>query len=159
MKTVLLGIVLFVSSTLYGAQTPRMELLVSDGLEMKDIKQCAVSSEYLSLMMANARVKISENDVIAWNPATARLTLNPSKFSNDDVYRKLQDHCFYLKIDGKLITSGPVLSSHSARLSKFPTMKVYSSEKGLDLQLVSGNSSNAKPIQNKLLDSVLHEKH
>lgn len=158
MKTVLLGVILFVSSTLYGTQAPRMELLVSDGLEMRDIKQCAVSSEYLGLMMANASIKISEDDVIAWNPTESRLTLNPAKFSKNEAIKRLQYHCFYLRIDGKLITSGLVLSQYSARLSKLPTMKVYSSAKGLDLQLVSGNSTNAKPIQNKSLDSVLRQR-
>ncbi|MFA6189613.1 MAG: hypothetical protein WC680_10095 [Sulfuricurvum sp.] len=158
MKTVLLGVILFVSNALYSAQTHRMELLIADMLEMKDVQQCAVSSEYLGLMMANASVKISENDVIAWNPTESRLTLNPLKFSKNEVIKRLQGHCFYLRIDGKLITSGPILSQYSARLSKLPTMKVYSSAKGLDLQLVSGNSTNAKPIQNKSLDSVLRQR-
>lgn len=153
MKNALLGLLL-ASSALYCAETPHMELLISDMMEMDDVKQCDLKSVYYHLMNANARVKISENDVTAWNPKTGRWALDPARYTQDMAFKRLQNHCFYLEIDGKLVTSGPVLSSHSARLSRLPTLKVFITKNSVDLQLNSGNTTHDKLIYTDELNSL-----
>lgn len=101
---------------------------------------------------------LTEHDVTQWNADNGRWTLNPDRFAGAAV-QDLQDHCFVLAIDGKLIRSGVVLSSHTARLTGFPTLSVYSKNNALNLQLTSGNlGGHSRLIHIDSLDAVLGQR-
>lgn len=155
MKYFLLLVWLFCSVTITAEETPRMELMVLDLFTMETPQQCDSQSESFLMMAAAANIKINENDVTAWNPQTARWTLDPNKFTKYKFYKEVQDHCFYLSINGGIVANGAILSSHSARLSSSPTVRVFYTQNGIDLQLASGNSSDAQPIHMDKLNTAL----
>jgi hypothetical protein len=102
---------------------------------------------------------LTEHDVSAWDSATARWTLDPKRFAGTESAQRLQDHCFLLAIDGKLIGSGIVLSEHSARLTGFPTLIVLNRNDALTFELLSSNHGDRiRHLHAEALDAVLREK-
>jgi len=64
-----------------------------------------------------------------------------------------------LAVDSKLISSGVVLSSHSSRLTGFPTLSVDSQNNALNLQLTSINhGSHSRLIHVETLNAVLEQR-
>jgi hypothetical protein len=99
---------------------------------------------------------LTEQDIAAWDAHSARWTLKPSRFAAPAAAHNLQDHCFVLAIDGKLVSSGAVLSSYSARLITFPTLSVLTQSNAVSLQLNSGHrGTRSQPIHVAALDAVL----
>ena len=123
-----------------------LTLWITDPIGMTNAIQCHLpESIFAKSSLPIIPPTLIEHDIIAWNPSNGRWTLNRSRFTHDDVYKKLHDHCFVLAINDKLISNGVVLSSHSARLTKIPTIRVFNQSSALDFQLTSGNHSG--PIQ------------
>lgn len=140
------------------AESPaRLALWVTDDVDNSSADKCLkshlpVSSEDLPL----AKPTITEHDVIDWDAYTATWTLNTTRFNGSNAMQKLQNHCYILAIDGKLISSGVMLAPYSARLTKIDTMIVYTKNNALHLQLTAGNHAQPlKLIHQKLLDDVL----
>lgn len=85
-----------------------------------------------------ATTRIGEGDVVEWVAWGAKWRLDPARFPPSSA-TTLTDRCFELAIDGRLLERGLVLSSHSARLTGFPTIGVIREGGALWLQLTSGN--------------------
>ncbi len=147
-------ILLVLSIGVYAQETPHIELMILDMFTMQTPQQCDSQSESFLLMAAAANIRINENDVTAWNPKTARWTLDTKKFDKYTFFKEVQNHCFYLSINGEIVANGAVLSSSSARFSSSPTVRVFYTKNGIDLQLVSANSTDAIPIFVNELNSV-----
>ncbi|HJV76372.1 MAG TPA: hypothetical protein VJ654_19275 [Noviherbaspirillum sp.] len=102
---------------------------------------------------------VTERDVIAWNRSTGRWTLDPARFAGIESAQRLQDHCFLLAIDGKLVSSGIVLSEYSARLTGFPTLIVLNRGNVLTFELLSSNhGTSMRHLHADALNAVLREK-
>lgn len=102
---------------------------------------------------------VTERDVIAWNRSTGRWTLDPARFASIESAQRLQDHCFLLAIDGKLVSSGIVLSEYSARLAGFTTLIVLHRDDVLTFELLSSNhGTGMRHLHAEALDAVLREK-
>lgn len=158
MKTVTLFLAILVFSTATPAPAAsRLALWVTDPIGATSGIQCVLAPSPAGLPeLPAAQPTLTEQDVSAWNPDNACLTLDPARFAGRDTLQKLADHCFVLAIDGKLISSGVVLSSHSARLTGFPSIVVYNGDHELYLQLISSNrGSHTRPIHIEALNEVL----
>jgi len=164
MKTaiVLLSIITF-ATAVAAANPPRLALWVTDsfGTEADPGERCKLTTPATAEAALPASAPtLTEQDVVAWTADTARWTLNTARFARSDASTKLQDHCFVLAIDGKLIVRGILLSSHSARLTNLPTIKVSDHEEALHLQLTSGNRvDDAQLLHAEALDAVLGQQH
>lgn len=156
--------ILFVASLIFSAaaiadDTPRLALWLTDSIGASSGDKCDLTTSQIdaSGLLATKPI-LTESDVVAWNRETGRSTLNPVRFSSTDE-QTLQDHCFVLAVDGKPISSGMLLSSHSARLTGFPTISIISHNNALDLQLTSGNHGNhMRLLHVDALDAVLRQK-
>ncbi|MGZ8984063.1 MAG: hypothetical protein ACXW11_08930 [Methylotenera sp.] len=156
-KLTLLLASLAISAAATAADAPRLALWVTTPIGATSGVQCHLPPTATSNLLAT-QPTLSEHDVTAWNKGNARWALNPTRFIGDTSRQKLQDHCFVLAIDGKLIRSGIILSSHSARLTRFPTISVYNQNNTLSLQLTSGNhGSDSRPIHVDVLDNVFSQ--
>ncbi len=150
---------LTISATVTAAEMPRLSLWITDSVGAGNGAECDLSKD----SAARSRVPLkpptlTEDDVAAWNPDTALWTLNPVRVSRSDGSQKLIDHCFVLAIEGKVISSGIVLSSYSARLVRFPTINVFTRQDAVDLQLTLGKSAiQGRPIHVNALDAVLRQ--
>lgn len=144
-------------STSAVADTTRLALWVTDSIGATSGAQCNLQKPSTpSPSLPATEPTLTENDVTAWDAENGRWILNPARYSGVDTAQKLQDRCFVLAIDGKLISSGVVLSSHSARLTRFPTLSVYNRDHALDLRLTSGNrGSQSTLIHVDALNDVL----
>lgn len=161
MKTATLSLAgLAFCTAVCAAEPPRLMLWITDPIGVTNGSQChqpVIPATPQNLPAAQPT--LTEHDVTRWNTGNGRWTLNPDRFARSDAIQKLQDHCFVLAIDGKLISSGVVLSSHSARLTGFPTLSVYSQNNALDLQLTSGNHGrHSRVIHLDSLDAVLGQR-
>jgi hypothetical protein len=158
MKTfVLLLSILVCSATACFAGSPRLALWVTDPIGVKPAEVCSPDSPSARAggLPATAPT-VTELDVTAWSRDNGRWTLNPERFARSDAAPKLRDHCFVLAIDGKLVTRGVMLSSHSARLTRFPTISVYEGDHTAYLRLTSGNQGEgSRLIHAEALDAVL----
>lgn len=160
MKKVLLFLAGLAFFTSVGAtETPRLMLWITDPIGM-NIAKCHLPEPLVGApSLPTAVPTLTEHDVIHWNPDNGRWTLRPGRFTRSEISQKLQDHCFVLAIDGKLISSGVVLSARSARLTGFPTLNVYSQSNAPDLQLTSGNHGcHSRVIHLDALDAVLGQR-
>ncbi len=134
----------------------RLMLWITDPIGATSGSRCQLpESTVAAPRLPTIQPTLTEGDVIAWNADNGRWTLNPVRFASGDAHAKLHDRCFVLAIDGKLISSGVVLSSHSARLIGFPTISVSNQNNALDLRLTSSNhESHLQLIHIDALDAV-----
>ena len=154
----LLLVTLVFSTAASAADAPRLMLWVTDSIGASNAAQCKLA-ELPAPSLPTKAPTLTEQDVAAWNAHSARWTLNPTRFTGSDAAHTLQDHCFVLAIDGKLVSSGVVLSLYSARLITFPTLSVLSQDKAVTLQLNSGHQGNrSQPIHVDALDAVLAQR-
>lgn len=134
--------------------TPRLELWITEPIGATNASQCNLQASPATLPLTQPT--LTEQDIIAWDSSKAFWTLNPVRFSRSNAMQQLQDHCFVLTIDGKLLSSGVVLAAYSARLIRFPTISVHHRNKFLDLQLTGGfYGSHSQPILVNELNAVL----
>jgi len=157
MKAAKLFLLSLALSTSAVADTTRLALWVTDSIGATSGVQCNLQTPSTpEPSLPATKPTLTENDVTTWNAENGHWTLNPARYSGTDGAQKLQDRCFVLAIDGKLISSGVVLSSHSARLTRFPTLSVYNRDHSLDLRLTSGNrGSQSTLIHVDALNDVL----
>ncbi len=142
------------------ADSARLKLWVTDAISTSNAAQCHLTqSNAEQTRLPTSQPTLTEHDVRDWNPKKGLWSLNPKRFGGKHAARQLQDRCFVLAIDGKLISSGVVLSVHSARLINFPTIRVNKQHKILTLQLNSGNrNTDQHLIHADLLDAVLSQR-
>lgn len=147
------------SAGVLAADAPRLTLWVTDSISTTHITQCHIPANSLaSVDLPTSLPTLTESDVSAWDPARGLWTLPPARFAAQG-RNKLEDHCFMLAIDGKLISSGVVLSSHSARLTRIPTISVYTRSNRVELQLIAGYDGNQRRlIHGDKLNEVLRDK-
>lgn len=144
------------SAVAVAADAPRLALWVTDSIGMSAADKCNLPAA--SGLPATSPT-LTERDVTAWNADNARWTLRTTRFAGGDAGQTLQDRCFVLAIDGKLIASGVVLSSYSARLIEFPIISVQNRNNALDLQLTAGNQGGrGRSIHVAALDAVLGQR-
>lgn len=98
---------------------------------------------------------LTEDDISDWDPASGRWTLDQTRFPADEMASGLRDHCFVLALDGKPLSSGVILASHSARLIKFPTLSIERHGGTLQLRLLSQHA--APPMAQLLHVEILAE--
>lgn len=160
MKTLTLLLAGLACSAAASAADPaRLGLWITDRIGNTSGNECDLSASPASASNLPAiPPTLTEYDITVWNADKARWTVNPDEFSVGGA-AKLQDRCFVLAIDGKLVTSGVVLSSHSARMTGFPTISVYARNDALDLQLTSSNhGKHMRLIHVDRLDAVLGQR-
>jgi hypothetical protein len=139
------------------ADTPRLAFWVTEPIGATSGSQCMLPA---SASQPSTPPTITERDVKAWNRETGKWTLDVTGAAIGAAAQKLQDRCFVLAIDGKLINSGVVLSSHSARLTGFPTVSMIILNDALDLQLTSSNHDKSMRLLHvDMLDAVLRLKN
>lgn len=137
------------------AVSPRLALWITDPIGATNAAQC----HQMALRQPPATSPTAtERDVTGWDRRDATWTLDPARHAGAEVAESMTDHCFVLSLDGKLI-SGVVLSRHSARLVRFPTLAVSSRDGVLSLRLLSGFAGEATPpLDSERLDRILHDK-
>jgi hypothetical protein len=157
MKTLALFLAGIAFSAVAAADPVHLSLWITEPIGATNGYQCNLDASPVSVRgLPSVAPTLTEQDVTGWSAGNARWTLNPARFSSADVWDKLQDHCFVLAIDGKRVSSGIVLSAHSARLIGFATLSVYKQGNALNLQLNSGNrGSQSRLIHVEELDAVL----
>lgn len=134
------------------AAEPRLALWLTDPVGTTDGSRCRQAD---GQALPARPPTLTEHDVVAWDPATGRWTLSPARFAGAGVGRALQDRCFVLALDGRVV-SGIALSAHSARLIGFATLGVIERRGRLALQLTADNQAGpARPILVDALDAVL----
>ena len=152
----LIGLALSASAA--ATDAPRLMLWVTDSIGTGNADQCKLAKLPAATLPTRAPT-LTEQDVTAWDAHSARWRLNPTRFTAANAAHTLQDHCFVLAIDGKLVSSGVVLSSYSARLITFPTLSVSSQNNVLSLQLNSGHQGDrSQPNNVEALDAVLAQR-
>ena len=135
----------------------RLSLWITTPIGATDAKMCHNSATTQTL--PTVAPTLSEQDVTRWDRSTAHWTLNPKRFAHSDVVAALGDHCFVLAIDGRLIETGVVLSSSTARSIDFASLLVYERDGQIDLMLTSNVKSQARnAIHVDALDAVLQNK-
>jgi hypothetical protein len=145
------------------AQTQRIQLAITAEIGNTSGAQCGLSSAALATALDHPSAKnliLTEKDIVHWDTDKGDITLPRDRFG--DPWR-IQDHCFVLTIDGKPVASGMALSSHTARLTRFPILQVITAgstgdlRNGVVLRLTSGNEGGAvRPIFRNELDTVLY---
>lgn len=146
------------SATACAADAPRLMLWVTDSISATNGAHCRLA-ELPAPTLPALQPSVTEQDVTAWDPLSARWTLNPARFAVAAAAHTLQDHCFVLAIDGKFVSSGVLLSEHSARLIDFPTISVSTQDNVLSLQLNSSHrGGHRRPIHVDALNGVLGQR-
>lgn len=129
MKVYLAIASLLLSGVACAGDTPAMQLWVTSPIGASDGSHCAIQEP-----LPTTTPTLTERDVIAWK--SPEWQLNNTNFPKGRAL-VLVDHCFVLAINGKEITRGLVLSSHSARLSRLPTLYLTGTATGLWASLYS----------------------
>jgi len=86
---------------------------------------------------------VTERDIAAWDESNGKFTLKETNWKTQELKELLLDRCFVLVVNGRILTQGVILSSHSARLSTIPTLSVFSENDKLILQFNAGNRSTS----------------
>lgn len=137
------------------AEPARLNLSITAAVGASNGKLCVAADSSVSL--AADSLILTEHDVLNWNPVTGVWVLDPNRYAELKDGWGLADHCYELHVDGKLISQGIVLWSHSARLVRFPTLTVTKQNKQLSLQLRSGHwGGHEQLILRDQLGGVLH---
>lgn len=147
---------LALSATSYASDTPRLALWITESLGTGAGDNCKPwITPKESLGLPSTPPTLTERDIVAWDRKSAHWSLDTKRFP-EGAAKKLQDHCFVLAIDGKLISNGLVLSESTERLTAFPTISVYDRNNALYFQLTSGNhGSDTRLIYVDALNAVL----
>jgi len=154
----ILSIVAVVSfSSLVYADFTRFKLFILDPIGVSDASQCNLSPTNALLKPEKIKLILTEKDVDTWDVKTARWTLNPKRFRRNNIESNMKDHCFYMMIDDNVICGGVILSSHSSRLIKFPTIQLVSSHNGLYFELKSSHSNHDTMIFTDSLNDVFQK--
>jgi len=142
------------------APQARLALWVTEPVGATNASQCKLApAPGMPFSLPATAPSLTERDVSDWHPDTARWFLDPARFAGAAAAQELQDHCFVLAIDGKALSSGVMLSSHSARLTDFPTISVATADSAISLQLFSGYQGRPmQPIHVEALDAVLGQR-
>jgi hypothetical protein len=156
----LLALVLLISAATQ-AQAQRVQIAITAQISNTSGAQCGLPSTVLATALDHPSPKyliLTEKDIVHWDADKGDMTIPRDRFG--DPWR-IQDHCFVLAIDGKPVASGMALSSHTARLTRFPILQVITSSGDLRsevvLRLTSGNEGGAvRPIFRNELDTVLY---
>lgn len=99
---------------------------------------------------------LTERDVLAWDRERVTWTLDPISFAGLQSAFGLQDRCFVIAIDGRALTSGIILASHSARLTTLPTLALTYGQDRIKLMLTAGHGGYPPmPAHAEALDGVL----
>jgi hypothetical protein len=148
------------AASVAAADQRRLALWITEPIGATDGSQCNLNSASAdAAKFPAAPPTLTERDVIAWHPKTARWTLDPTRFTGIESAQKLRDHCFILALDGKLVSSGMALSEYSARLSGFPTLIVMNRNDAINLELLSSNHGSAmRHLHGETLNDILRQK-
>jgi hypothetical protein len=140
---------------------PRLMLWLTESIGATDASQCNLhTTSNIAHPLPAITPAVTEKDVIAWDLNTVLITLDPARFNSGNAIYALQDHCFILAIEGKMVASGVVLSSYSARYIRFPTLRVFNRKEEIDVQLTSDFTGyNSTPILVNKIDAVLGRKN
>lgn len=153
MKSFLLLLSLLACSSASAAEVPRLALWITDPIGLKPVEVCAQPLAP-GMELPVTAPSLTDRDVTGWNRDSGRWTFSPASLAGGE--SRLKDHCFVLAIDGRLVSRGVVLSSHSARLVEFPVISVHDHDHATDLRLTSGNNGlGARRIHVEALDAVL----
>lgn len=135
------------------ANPARLALWITDSVNGNNGSRCQLT---LPVLVPQSPPAFTDRDIGAWRAEQALWTVRPERLSGRAGRRVLEDHCFILVIDGKVIESGIVLSSHSERLTGFATLFVTEMDGKLQLQLTAGNhGAPMRLLHVAALDSVL----
>lgn len=99
---------------------------------------------------------VTEDDVLAWQSVTATWAVDVTRL--DARVRRPADHCFVLMLDGRRV-HGVILSPHSARLIRFPTLLADTRNGGLVLRLNAAHGGQAFPLGHEWLDAILQSRN
>lgn len=143
------------------AEQPRLALWITEPIGTSSGSKCNLNlSAADAAKLPVTSPTLTERDVIAWNPSTARWKLDPARFTDNEHAQQLKDHCFILAIDGKPAASGMALAEYSARLSGFPTMIILSRNNALELELLSNNHGGMmRHLHADALGNILRQKN
>lgn len=130
------------------AESPRLTLWITEPVGATNAAHCHA----IAPRIPPGPPDITEHDVTGWDPESAAWILDPNRLS--ETARMPADRCFVLALDGKII-SGVILSTHSARLIRFPTLAVDTRKCMLSWRLTSGHGGAAFPLEHELLDRIL----
>jgi hypothetical protein len=144
-------------------QTNRLSLWITDTLAARgnaaDACYLPANAAAPALPPANADTRITEHDVESYARDTARWSLDPKRIPASVARDRLLDRCFVLAIDGRVVSGGVVLSSHSARLTGGPTIFVYERGGRIMLELLSsGHGPNMRHPLMPELDRIFAAK-
>jgi len=153
------------AATAAAADTSRLAVWITEPIGTTSGIQCDLEASpgsvgrLLEMPLPAMPPTLTERDVSAWDGTTARWTLDAERFTGSESAQKLQDHCFLLAIDGKLVGSGIALSEYSARLTGFPTLIIMNRNNVLALELLSSNhGTQMRHIHYEAIDAVLRGK-
>lgn len=144
-------------SSLVYADFTHFKLFILDPIGVSDASQCNLGSTNALLIPEKIKMTLTEQDVVTWDAKTAQWALNPKRFKRNDIESNMKDHCFYMMIDDKVLCGGVILSSHSSRLVKFPTIQLVSSHNGLYFELKSSHSNHDTLIFTDSLNDVFQK--
>lgn len=129
------------------SQHVRLQLWVIDTIGTGNGSACEFAGD---AVLPSSSPTLTERDVAHWDKVAERWHLG-----SNSLLSGLLDRCFVLAVDGKLLSSGLVLSSRSARLNGLNTLNVYANKQGAYLQLTSGNhGQHSRTIHGVLLSDV-----
>lgn len=142
------------------ADAPRLQLFITAPIGASDAGMCYQPTPLPARLESppKAGVVLTEQDVVKWERESGRWTIDPARFAGDQAGWKLADHCFVLAIDGRVVTNGVVLWSHSERLIRFPTVSITADDKLLVLQLTSEFGVYKPLLQVGLLSRIFDDK-
>lgn len=98
---------------------------------------------------------LTEREVVAFRPEGNVILLDPKRIRGREAGSKLADHCYELVIDNKEVSRGVILWTDSPVLTGHATLIVTEGQGGLELQFLSGNHGDYRPILDADLKAVL----
>lgn len=135
---------------------PRLALWATEAIGNNSADTCFKPQLSLSgVGLPSSAPTFTELDVDGWNPVTATLTINASVLARNHSAQKLQNHCYILAVDNKVLSSGVIIASYSARLTKIDTIKVATNHQQVTLQLTAGHDAPAQMPSISLINDVL----
>lgn len=138
---------------------PRLALWVTEAIGNNSADTCFKPQLSLSgVDLPSSTPTFTERDVDGWNPVTATLTITATVLVRNHSSQKLQNHCYILVVDNKVVSSGVMLASYSARLTKIDTIKVATNHQQVTLQLTAGHDAPAQMPSVSLINDVLRHK-
>lgn len=155
-KPICLAILAFLCCAVH-AESPRLSLKISSPIGATNGSHCVDDAP--SVPARSNGLDLTEQDVVGWDQKTSTWTLDPERFAGSEGGWKIADRCYELAIDGKVLSKGLVLWTHSPRLTGFDTLIVTNANASLQLQLLSGNHGrNVRLIHRDALNQALGSK-